>query len=59
MKLNFKVENNAVVINNRYLIDIPSGTVYYYDEYIGNRDKDFPRYVFSIVELLKQLGVVK
>ena len=58
MKLEFKKISNAVIVNNTYLIDIPSGAVYYSDTYCGNRNKDFPQYVFSIVDLLRQLKVI-
>ena len=58
MKLEFKRNGDTIIINGTYLIDIPSGTVYYDHAYCGNRNKEFPQYVFNIVDLLRQLKVV-
>lgn len=54
MKLDIKIKKdlNAVIVNNKYLIDTASGVVYYDYSYSGKRKQDFPEYVYSIRDLI-------
>lgn len=54
MKLDIKIKKdlNAVIVNNKYLIDITSGIVYYDYSYSGKRTPDIPEYVYTIRDLI-------
>lgn len=54
MKLDIKIKKdlNAVIVNNKYLIDTSSGVVYYDYSYSGKRTPDFPEYVYTIRDLI-------
>ena len=60
MKLKFEYRKNehAVIVNGIYLIDIPTGTVFYDLDYTGRKHENFPPYIFEIVDLLRQVGIV-
>ena len=54
-----KTSTNSLVINDTYEIDLQTGTVYYAHAYCGNRNKDFPQYVFDLAEVVKAMNTVK
>lgn len=47
-KLVYDRKNNAVYINDKYEIDTKDGAIYYSWDYDGNRDKDFPQWLFEL-----------
>lgn len=58
-KLEVAIDKQSIFINDKYEIDAHSGCVYYDPEYLGDRSKDFPQWIFELVEKLQQIGIVK
>lgn len=58
-KLEYDRKNNAVYINDKYEIDTKDGAIYYSWDYAGNREQDFPQWIFELRSDLRDLGMVK
>lgn len=58
-KLEYDRKNHAVYINDIYEIDTKDGAIYYSWGYEGNRNKDFPQWLFELRCDLRDLGMVK
>jgi len=57
-KLEVAVDKRSIFVNDKYEIDAYSGCVYYDPEYTGDRSKDFPQWIFKLVEKLQAVGII-
>lgn len=57
-KLEVAKDKRSVFVNDKYEIDAYSGCVYYDPEYTGDRSKDFPQWIFKLVEKLQVVGII-
>lgn len=48
-----------ITINNMYEIDTQDGAIYFASDYIGNRNRDFPQYIFELRDKFHKIGLVK
>ena len=57
--IEFAKEGRTIIVNDKYEIDTQDGGVYYAWCYDGNRNKDFPQWIFKLRDRLQVQGLVK
>ena len=57
--LDYDRKRKTIEINGKYEIDTQDGAIYYSWGYEGNRNKDFPQWLFELRCDLRDLKLVK
>lgn len=57
--LEYDRTKNTIEINGKYEIDTQDGAIYYSWNYDGDKNKDFPQWIFELRCDLRTFGLVK